>query len=146
MIEKVCSKCGNIFEADADWKNKCINCWKKSKGISISNPKKKHPGKNPWFDRQLVYDEGFSAGYTQGYEDRGKEIKPTDGNKARITKAELRELQAVCHPDVHPEGKRRERAEAVFKLLQSLFVVSDDRLRDEPATRSNTDWYARWDL
>lgn len=76
-MDKRCTKCGDWFFADADWKRICLTCWKISKGIDPNRGRSR-----------------------SNYHDAWRPNPPPQ--QAPVIDAEmLRRLIHLCHPDKH---------------------------------------------
>jgi hypothetical protein len=83
-MERICKQCGEVFDADEDWKRVCLPCWRENKakeqgGKKSSGKGSSYGGKK--FDKEF-YDRVF--GKTQAI--------PADM---------LKTLIMLCHPDKH---------------------------------------------
>jgi len=123
MNERLCTQCGSTFYAEESWKKLCIRCWKTRKGVVTSTrPDRYLQGHEEGYAKGYKegYKEGYAKGYRKGYE-KGKETvsEASDGSAVtiKLSKAEFKMLQHICHPDTHNTSKMKAKAEQLFKLL-----------------------------
>lgn len=100
-MDRICKQCGEVFDADEDWKRICLPCWRENKAKeqgskSSYGSRKKSSGQK--FDKEF-YDRVF-----------GKPQQPIPADM-------LKTLIMLCHPDRHG-GK--ESATKATQFLLSL--------------------------
>lgn len=98
-MDRICKQCGEVFDADEDWKKICLPCWRENKAKEDGARSKKQ-GKHSY---QKFNKEAFDRAF---------------GKPAQIIPPDmLKTLIALCHPDRHG-GK--ESATRATQFLLSL--------------------------
>lgn len=143
-MTRVCGDCGRSFEADEDWKTRCLDCFKRMKReqgqreqSTWQDDARRRQGRDPTEGyvrqahrlvqdaylagkhaaEQIAFDRGYDAGYSEALD-----------TKPDLDAELLRAAVALTHPDRHPA----ERFEAANNVTSRLLELFNAPSKDKP--------------